>query len=262
MRVILIRCPGIGLALFIAELTGVFFTGGSLNPARSFGPCVVLREFHGYHWIYWLGPILGSIVAAGFYKFIKVLEYETANPDQDVDHAKTVDRRRNLLLAAGINEVDAAKVAQELSEKEAIHKAGGPHGGIVANGQGRQETLDERPMYGTDFRQQSARSTHSKRGSDGSDTTYVQPQRPVASATGSQIGRFSYLGGRGAAPGTPANAAAEALHTQERRDSPAMTTNEQLYAPLQHGHDVPLGGSVHATEPRQRMGSRTASSFA
>jgi len=68
---------GIGLSLFIAELTGVFFTGGSLNPARSFGPAVVNREFAHYHWIYWLGPVLGSIVAAGFYKFIKILEYET-----------------------------------------------------------------------------------------------------------------------------------------------------------------------------------------
>jgi len=74
---------GIGLSLFIAELTGVFFTGGSLNPARSFGPCVVLGTFPGYHWIYWLGPLLGSILAVGFYKFIKALEYETANPGQD-----------------------------------------------------------------------------------------------------------------------------------------------------------------------------------
>ncbi|TKA79116.1 hypothetical protein B0A55_02423 [Friedmanniomyces simplex] len=74
---------GIGLALFVAELVGVYFTGGSLNPARSFGPAVVNRHFLGYHWIYWLGPILGSTVAAGFYKLIKALEYETANPDQD-----------------------------------------------------------------------------------------------------------------------------------------------------------------------------------
>ncbi|KAG9958428.1 aquaporin-like protein, partial [Aureobasidium melanogenum] len=74
---------GIGLSLFIAELTGVYFTGGSLNPARSFGPCVILATFPGYHWIYWLGPFLGSVLAVGFYKFIKVLEYETANPGQD-----------------------------------------------------------------------------------------------------------------------------------------------------------------------------------
>ncbi|KAF2716215.1 aquaporin [Polychaeton citri CBS 116435] len=77
---------GIGLSLFIAELVGVYFTGGSLNPARSFGPAVVAHDFYGYHWIYWVGPILGSIVAAGFYKFIKMLEYETANPEQDSDH--------------------------------------------------------------------------------------------------------------------------------------------------------------------------------
>lgn len=37
------------------------------------------------HWIYWVGPILGAILAAGFYKFIKVLEYETVNPGQDDD---------------------------------------------------------------------------------------------------------------------------------------------------------------------------------
>ena len=88
---------GIGLSLFIAELTGVYFTGGSLNPARSFGPAVVDHQFSGYHWIYWLGPILGSIVAAGFYKFIKILEYETANPDQDMDHKATVEKKLSLI---------------------------------------------------------------------------------------------------------------------------------------------------------------------
>ena len=74
---------GIGLSLFIAELFGVYYTGGSLNPARTFGPCVVLHSFYSYHWIYWVGPILGSLLASGFYMFIKALEYETVNPEQD-----------------------------------------------------------------------------------------------------------------------------------------------------------------------------------
>lgn len=82
-RATFIAPVGIGLALFVAELVGVYFTGGSLNPARSFGPALVNRNFNGYHWIYWLGPLLGALLAAGFYKFIKALEYETANPDQD-----------------------------------------------------------------------------------------------------------------------------------------------------------------------------------
>ncbi|KAF2274603.1 aquaporin-like protein, partial [Westerdykella ornata] len=69
---------GIGLALFIAELTGVYFTGGSLNPARSFGPEVIHARFDGHHWIYWVGPLLGSVLAVVSYRLIKFLEYETA----------------------------------------------------------------------------------------------------------------------------------------------------------------------------------------
>lgn len=56
---------------------------GSLNPARSFGPCVATRSFPGYHWIYWLGPVLGTALAYGLYKLLKFGEYETANPGQD-----------------------------------------------------------------------------------------------------------------------------------------------------------------------------------
>ena len=70
---------GIGLSLFVAELMGVFYTGGSVNPARSFGPAVITHSFHTYHWIYWVGPSLGALLASTFYMFVKALEYETVN---------------------------------------------------------------------------------------------------------------------------------------------------------------------------------------
>ncbi|HEY2066272.1 MAG TPA: aquaporin [Gemmatimonadaceae bacterium] len=41
-------------------------TGASMNPARSFGPALVSGIFEG-HFIYWLGPILGSVAAALLY---------------------------------------------------------------------------------------------------------------------------------------------------------------------------------------------------
>jgi aquaporin related protein len=75
---------GIGLALFVAELAGVYWTGGSLNPARSFGPAVV-TGFSSDHWVYWVGPGLGAILAVLFYRLVKILEYETVNPGQDYD---------------------------------------------------------------------------------------------------------------------------------------------------------------------------------
>jgi aquaporin related protein len=84
-RATFIAPVGIGLALFIAEMVGVQFTGGSLNPARSFGPCVITGSFDTEHWIYWVGPAIGSLIAVCFYWFIKTLEYEMANPGADGD---------------------------------------------------------------------------------------------------------------------------------------------------------------------------------
>jgi aquaporin related protein len=76
---------GIGLALFVAEMVGVFFTGGSLNPTRSFGPCVVTHNFPSYHYIYWFGPLMGTLLAFGMYRIVKIVEYQTVNPGQDFD---------------------------------------------------------------------------------------------------------------------------------------------------------------------------------
>jgi aquaporin rerated protein, other eukaryote len=64
---------GIGLSLFVTQIAGVYFTGASLNPARSFGPCVAAAKFQGYHWIYWIGPGLGALLSAGYFHFLKAL---------------------------------------------------------------------------------------------------------------------------------------------------------------------------------------------
>ena len=47
---------GIGLTLFVCHVAGIYFTGSSLNPARSFGPDLVTRSFPGYHWLYCTFP--------------------------------------------------------------------------------------------------------------------------------------------------------------------------------------------------------------
>jgi len=82
---------GIGLALFVVEIAGVAYTGASVNPARSFGPCVAAASFESYHWIYWIGPLLGSLISAGFYHFIKFFNYAEANPGQDSAGADECD---------------------------------------------------------------------------------------------------------------------------------------------------------------------------
>ena len=55
-------------------------TGGSMNPARSFGPAVVMKAFEGQA-AYWIGPIVGSIAAALIYDRL-LMPHDT----EPVDH--------------------------------------------------------------------------------------------------------------------------------------------------------------------------------
>ncbi|KAI1006885.1 hypothetical protein K3495_g1334 [Podosphaera aphanis] len=93
---------GIGLVLFLDVLLSAQYSGASFNPARSFGPALVQLDFASYHWIYWLGPIAGALVASAIYKAFKFLQYETAVAGQDHDG---IDVYR-LIDDAGGHEVD------------------------------------------------------------------------------------------------------------------------------------------------------------
>ena len=57
----------IGLVVLVDHLVGVQMTGASMNPARSIGPAVIAGVWDD-HWLYWVGPITGGLLAAFVYK--------------------------------------------------------------------------------------------------------------------------------------------------------------------------------------------------
>jgi aquaporin TIP len=59
----------IGLIITMDILGGGRITGAAMNPARSIGPALVQQDFTNW-WIYWVGPILGGLIAGFAYKFI------------------------------------------------------------------------------------------------------------------------------------------------------------------------------------------------
>lgn len=54
---------GVGIAILVDVLVGGHATGAAMNPARAFGPAIVSWTWSGQV-VYWLGPLLGALVAA------------------------------------------------------------------------------------------------------------------------------------------------------------------------------------------------------
>lgn len=59
----------VGMTVAAAILFAGPLTGGSMNPARSFGPAVCGGHWT-VHWVYWVGPIIGACLAALAYRAI------------------------------------------------------------------------------------------------------------------------------------------------------------------------------------------------
>jgi MIP family channel proteins len=56
----------IGLVVTIDLLIGGAFTGGSMNPARTFGPALAAHHWQN-HGVYWVGPLFGGVLAGVIY---------------------------------------------------------------------------------------------------------------------------------------------------------------------------------------------------
>ena len=59
----------IGGSLTLVHLLGIYFTGTSVNPARSFGPALLLGgESLSVVWVFIVAPMIGGIIAALIWK--------------------------------------------------------------------------------------------------------------------------------------------------------------------------------------------------
>jgi MIP family channel proteins len=70
----------VGAVLAASVLVAGPLTGAALNPARSFGPAIISGHFAD-HQVYWLGPLLGAVVAAVFVGLFGSWRRNDADPE-------------------------------------------------------------------------------------------------------------------------------------------------------------------------------------
>lgn len=89
----------IGFSVAVCVTIAFAFTGGSLNPARSFGPAVISNTWK-YQWIYWVGPFLGAFLASLFHVIIlrtKPKEHPAKGVHTEADyHPKTEEEKKDV----------------------------------------------------------------------------------------------------------------------------------------------------------------------
>ncbi|XP_040196203.1 aquaporin-5-like isoform X2 [Rana temporaria] len=59
----------IGLSVTLGHLLGIYFTGCSMNPARSLGPAAITGIFKD-QWVFWIGPLVGGVLASLIYNYV------------------------------------------------------------------------------------------------------------------------------------------------------------------------------------------------
>ena len=90
----------IGGIVFLLHLVGVPLTGASMNPARTFGPAVV-SGFWELHWLYWVAPIIGGIIAGVImnYVFVNKAEPKTKSVSRSTNKSQQLEQYEKQYLS-------------------------------------------------------------------------------------------------------------------------------------------------------------------
>ena len=79
------KALAVGLAVTVNCLFAGPYTGAAMNPARAFGPAAVMFSWEN-HWIYWVGPLTGAIVAGLVYRLALKQKHRMVSLTESTDN--------------------------------------------------------------------------------------------------------------------------------------------------------------------------------
>jgi len=95
----------IGLTVLFGVMIGGPISGGSMNPARVFGPAIASGVLDNHHMVWWIGPISGALLAGFIYdkvfavsskpKVVSTAKVDSADKTTDTDKETGTDKPKN-----------------------------------------------------------------------------------------------------------------------------------------------------------------------
>lgn len=79
-----------GFTIAVLAMAAGPYTGANMNPVRSLAPALFNGDWDN-HWVYWLGPLLGSFVAALIYRLL----FSKDPPAKEEPEALPLNERNN-----------------------------------------------------------------------------------------------------------------------------------------------------------------------
>lgn len=107
----------IGLAVAAGHLFAYRYTMAGMNSARSFGPAVI-KNYWENHWVYWVGPIIGGILAALIYEYIFAAGATFTRTKKFVLRSRKPAEKKSTTKDEELNSSKAGLIEIPLEEKE------------------------------------------------------------------------------------------------------------------------------------------------
>lgn len=108
---------GTGSMMALGILTIGNLSGGGINPARVFGPSIITGDLGNDIFIFIVGPVFGSLLAAFLYKEIFIEKKKKNKDDQDISDSDS-DEEVDDTLAANLILDDATEEGEAMSDEE------------------------------------------------------------------------------------------------------------------------------------------------
>ncbi|KAI4339451.1 hypothetical protein MLD38_024395 [Melastoma candidum] len=107
-----------GIAVGMTIMLSIFIagpvSGGSMNPARSIGPAIVMHQYRGL-WLYIIGPIVGTVMGGFTYNLIRFTDKPLKELTKSASVLRSISRAGNALNNVVVP--TRGKVLLQLGEK-------------------------------------------------------------------------------------------------------------------------------------------------